>query len=53
MTEEIKDEAKEAAAEDLDLRDKVRAIILKALSERQLDKDNLKSVIHAVATGVT
>lgn len=53
MTEEIKDEAKEAVAEDIDIRGKVRAIILRALTERQLDKDNLKSVIHSVATGVT
>ncbi len=53
MTEEIKDEAKEAAAEDIDLRQKVRAIVLKALSERQIDKENLKSVIHAVTMGVT
>jgi len=50
--DETREAAKKAVSED-DIRERVRNITLKALSEHQLDKDNIKQVIHAVVEGVT
>lgn len=38
---------------EADLRERIRQITLTALTERQLDKENMKSVIEEVMTGVT
>ena len=48
----LHEEAKEQAGSE-DIREKVRAITLKALSERQLDKENINSVVKSVIEGVT
>ena len=48
----LHDEAKSASGSD-DIREKVRAITLKALSERQLDKENITAVVKNVIEGVT
>ena len=45
--------AKKAVEEALDIQQKVRDITLKALSEKQLDKESIKAVIHAVTEGVS
>jgi len=48
----LHEEAKNAAGSD-DIREKVRSITLKALSERKLDSENITSVIKSVIEGVT
>jgi len=55
MTEnydETREAAKKAVSED-DIREQVRNITIKALSDHQLDKDSIKQVIHAVVEGAT
>lgn len=49
---DLHQEAKNAAESD-DIRERVRSITLKALSERQLDKENINSVVKSVIEGVT
>lgn len=50
--DDLHEEAKKAAGSD-DIREKVHLIILKALSERQLDKENINAVVKSVIEGVT
>lgn len=45
------DAAQQEQSEE-DLQEKIRQITLKALTERQLDKDNIKSVVEHVLIGV-
>jgi hypothetical protein len=47
------DAAKAAVEAAIDIQQQVRDITLKALSEKRLDKDGIKSVINAVTTGVS
>jgi len=50
---ELKEQAKQAAGNNaVDLRELVRDITLKALTERQLDRESTKRVIHSVVGGV-
>ncbi len=54
--ESVRQAAQEAVAEaqsDEDLQDKIKQITLTALTDHQLDKDNIKSVIEEVVSGVT
>jgi len=47
-----KDAAREAAGSGQDIRELVRDITLKALTERRLDKERIKTVIKSVTDGV-
>lgn len=53
--ESIQQAAAEAASENQgdELRDAIKQVTLKALSERQLDKENMKVVVEQVITGVS
>ncbi|MDH5546530.1 MAG: hypothetical protein OEZ43_13125 [Gammaproteobacteria bacterium] len=51
--QQTQDAAREAVEKDVDIQQTVRDITLKALTERQLDKEGIKAVIGAVTTGVT
>jgi len=52
MNDALHEEAKKVSGSD-DIREIVHSIILKALSERQLDKENINSVVKSVVSGVT
>lgn len=50
--EETREAAKQAVSED-DIREQVKNITIKALSDHQLDKESIKQIIHAVVEGVS
>lgn len=49
----VKDEIREAMQSGSDVHQKIKAITLKALRERQLDMENIKDVAEAVSNGIT
>ena len=51
--EQIKNEAASAAAQGLDLRETVRDMTLRALTQRELKLDEVRSVVRAVSEGVS
>jgi hypothetical protein len=50
--QEVKDATREAVESGSDVHDKIRTITLKALTERQLDMENIKNVAEAVSKGI-
>jgi DNA topoisomerase IB len=50
--EEVKGEIREAVQSGLDVHEKIKAITLKALTERQLDMENIKNVAEAASKGI-
>lgn len=48
----VKEEAREAMQSGLDVHEKIKSITLKALTEKQLDMDNVRSVAEAVTKGI-
>jgi hypothetical protein len=50
--QEVKDATREAVESGSDIHDKIRTITLKALTERQLDMENIKNVAEAVSEGI-
>ncbi|MGZ4960472.1 MAG: DUF6781 family protein [Methylomonas sp.] len=48
----IKDEVREAVRSGANVRQKVKTITLKALTERQLDMDNIQDVVEWVSRGI-
>lgn len=52
-TQHVEDAVHAAVASGDDLYQQVRAITLKALTERELDMDNIKSVVQAVGKGIS
>ena len=51
-SESVKQAAKEAVTGQVDIRSRVRDITLKAFTERKLDQESIKQVVHAVTDGV-
>lgn len=49
----VQDETREAVQSGFDVHQKIKSITLKALTERQLDLDNIKNVVEAVTNGIT
>ena len=50
--EAVKEEIRDSVASGLDVHEKIKAITLKALTERQLDIENIKTVAEAVSNGI-
>jgi hypothetical protein len=50
--QDVKDEIREAVQSGSDVHQKIKAITLKALTERQLDMENIKNVAEAVSKGI-
>src|SRR5665811_300861 len=50
--QDVKDEIREAVQLGSDVHDKIRTITLKALTERQLDMENIKNVAEEVSEGI-
>lgn len=50
--EEVKEEIREAVQSGSDIHEKIKTITLKALTERQLDMENIKNVAEAVSKGI-
>jgi hypothetical protein len=50
--EEVKEGIREAVQSGSDVHQKIKAITLKALTERQLDRENIKDVAEAVSKGI-
>jgi hypothetical protein len=50
--EDVKEEIRDAVESGFEVHKKIKAITLKALTERQLDIDNIKSVAEAVSKGI-
>lgn len=49
----VEEDVREAVASGEDIYQKVRAATLKALTERELDRDNIADVVHAVGKGIS
>jgi hypothetical protein len=49
----VKEEAREAMQSGLDVHEKIKSITLKALTEKQLDMDNVRSVAESVTKGIS
>ena len=49
---DLKQEVREALRSGTNIREKVKAIIIKALTRRQLDMDNLRSVTETVSASI-
>lgn len=52
-TQQIENDVRETLEEGVDVYQRVRAITLRALTERELDLDNIKSVVEAAFKGVS
>lgn len=52
-TQQVEDAVREAFKSEEDLYQQVRTITLKALTERSLDMENIKSVVQAVSKGIS
>ena len=50
--ENVKEDIREAVQSGVDVHQKIKAITLKALTERQLDRENIKAVVEAVSNGI-
>lgn len=50
--QDVKDATREAVQSGSDVHDKIKTITLKALTERQLDMENIKNVAEAVSKGI-
>lgn len=50
--QKIHDDAKDAVQDELDIRERVRAITMRALTERSLDKEGIQAVVRSVSSGV-
>ncbi len=48
----VQEETREAVQSGFDVHEKVKGITLKALTERQLDRENIKNVAEAVSKGI-
>jgi hypothetical protein len=51
--QDVKEEIREAVQSGSDVHEKIKTITLKALTERQLDRENIKNVAEAVSKGIT
>jgi hypothetical protein len=52
-THQVEKEVRETLESGIDIYERVRTITLKALTERELDTDNIKSVVEAALKGMT
>ncbi|MGY6277725.1 DUF6781 family protein [Methylomonas sp. MgM2] len=52
-TKQIEDDVREAVESGVDIYQRVKGITLKALTQRQLDTENIKSVVEAAFKGIT
>ncbi|MDD2761347.1 MAG: hypothetical protein PHH11_13785 [Methylomonas sp.] len=50
--QQVEDDVREALESGIDIYQRVKAITLKALTERQLDLENIKSVMEAAVKGI-
>lgn len=50
---QVESDIRESVESGVDIYDKVRAITLKALTERELDIDNIKNVVEAAIKGIS
>lgn len=50
--QDVKEEIRDAVESGSDVYQKIKAITLKALTERQLDRENIKNVIESVSNGI-
>lgn len=50
--EEVKEDIREAVQSGFGVHEKIKTITLKALTERQLDRENIKDVAEAVSKGI-
>ncbi len=50
--EKVQEDIKEAVQSGFGVHEKIKAITLKALTERQLDKENIKNVAEAASKGI-
>ncbi|WP_411725261.1 DUF6781 family protein [Methyloglobulus sp.] len=50
--QDVQEEIREAVQSGFDVHEKIKAITLKALTERQLDMENIKNVAEAVSKGI-
>jgi hypothetical protein len=49
----VKDDIKKAVESGLDVHQKIKTITLKALTERELDRENIKDVVESVSKGIS
>jgi hypothetical protein len=52
-TDQIENDVRETLESGVDIYQRVRAITLRALTERELDMDNIKSVVEAIFKGIS
>lgn len=50
--QDVEEEIRDAVESGSDVHQKIKAITLKALTRRQLDKENIKNVIESVSNGI-